>query len=394
MKKHIAVILSSLLLFTAVGCSAEAAQTNTETVITSESTKVQEVITSNEVEESTVEENTAQANEYFTKRDLEQTVDLNDARTMNLKSNKSYNIDAEGIYVLTGDVTETTINVEVDDESKVQLVLDNLKVVNKDMPVINVVSDDKVFITTTESENHLEVTGTSDLDAVIFSKSDLVLNGLGTLDIISNKVNGITSKDDLKITGGTYNIEADLDGLEANDSVRISGGTMNITSGKDGIHSENDDDASLGYIIITGGTINITAEDDGIHGNSFVQIDDGNITIENSYEGIEATYILINGGEFDIYSKDDGINATSLSDYDVKIEINGGDIKVEVGTGDTDGLDANGDIVINGGTVDVTGGSTFDADGSATLNGGTVIVNGSEVSELPASKGGRRGKGN
>ncbi|MNC83981.1 hypothetical protein D3C75_1382440 [compost metagenome] len=54
----------------------------------------------------------------------------------------------------------------------------------------------------------MEVTGSyvadgeTNLDAVIFSRADMTLNGTGTLEIISNEGNGISSKDDLKITGG------------------------------------------------------------------------------------------------------------------------------------------------------------------------------------------------
>ena len=65
------------------------------------------------------------------------------------------------------------------------------------------------------------------------------------------------------------------------------------------------------------------------------------------------------------------------------MEINDGDITVVMGAGDTDGIDSNGNIIVNGGTVNVTGSSTFDYDGSAQYNGGTIIVNGQQVSYIP-----------
>ena len=69
-----------------------------------------------------------------------------------------------------------------------------------------------------------------------------------------------------------------------------------------------------------------------------------------------------------------------------------------MGSGDTDGIDSNGNLYINGGTVDVTGNSTFDYDGTAEYNGGTIIVNGTQVNEIPnqmmggpgGNKGGNR----
>ena len=54
-----------------------------------------------------------------------------------------------------------------------------------------------------------------------------------------------------------------------------------------------------------------------------------------------------------------------------------------MGSGDTDGVDSNGNIVINGGTINVTGQSAFDYDGTGTINGGTVICNGEKVTTLP-----------
>ena len=70
-----------------------------------------------------------------------------------------------------------------------------------------------------------------------------------------------------------------------------------------------------------------------------------------------------------------------------------------MGQGDTDGIDSNGDIIINGGTISVTGQSTFDYDGTGTINGGTVICNGEEVTTLPnqfmggGMKGGQMNQG-
>lgn len=332
----------------------------------------------------------------FSNRDLEQEVDLEVAKHITVISNENIVIEEEGVYVLSGDVRESMIKVEVDDETKVQLVLDGLNILNDDMPTIYVKSGDKVFITTTDSSNAFEVSGDYEadgninLDAVIYSKSDLIFNGIGTLTITSNEGNGITSKDDLKITGGTLDIISADDGIEANDSIQIYDGNIRIKTGKDGLHSENEDDLSLGYIYILNGNLEITADDDAIHGTSIVQIDGGSIQIPTCVEGIEGTYIMINAGTIEIYSTDDGINATSLSDLDVMIEVNGGNITIVMASGDTDGFDANGDIIINGGNIDVTAVSSFDSDGSAVLSGGSVVVNGQTVSELPTSQ---RGKG-
>ena len=84
-----------------------------------------------------------------------------------------------------------------------------------------------------------------------------------------------------------------------------------------------------------------------------------------------------------ITASDDGINAAAKSAaYTPTIEINGGEITISMGQGDTDAVDSNGYIYINGGTLDITAQSPFDYDMGASLNGGTLIVNGQETTEI------------
>ncbi|WMW24810.1 carbohydrate-binding domain-containing protein [Methanolobus sediminis] len=343
------------------------------------------------------------ASSEFTDRDLEQEADLEDATYIEVDSDTDITISEEGVYVISGEATEVTIYVDAPDESKVQIVLDGLNIVNEDMPVIYVKSADKVFITTTDSENYMETAGSfvsdgdTNLDAVIFSKDDLVFNGVGSLEIVSSE-NGISSKDDLKITGGTYYVTSELDSFEANDRILIYDGTFDVNSSKDAFHCENDEDDSLGNIYIYSGTFEIYAADDGITAAGFIQIDGGNITITKASEGIEATYIVINDCNIDIYATDDGINAARKSTaYDVEIVINGGTINIEMASGDTDGIDANGTVTINDGYITITCNSGIDVDEESYINGGTVIVNGVQIYEIQAEMmdgGGMHGGGN
>ena len=194
-------------------------------------------------------------------------------------------ITKEGTYVFSGALSEGQIIVDAD-SAKVQLVLDNADVTSASSAAIYVKNADKTFITLAEgSENILmntaeyEAIDDNNIDAVIFSKDDLTLNGKGTLTINSEYGHGIVSKDDLKLVGGTYNITAENHALSGKDSVRIADGTYNLTSGKDGIHSENADDDEKGFVYIASGDFTIESTGDGIDASYVVQIDDGDFGI-------------------------------------------------------------------------------------------------------------------
>lgn len=327
------------------------------------------------------------ASSLFSNRDLSQTADLSDCTYLTVADGTALHVTESGVYVISGAAKNVTIYVEADSEDKVQLVLDGLSITNDDFPCIYVKTADKVFVTTS-SDSTLSVIGSFkkdgdvNTDGVIFSRSDLVLNGTATLTVSSTD-NGIVGKDDLKVTGGTYKVTASSKAFEANDSIQISDGIFYLKAGTDGLHAENDDDDSLGYIFIGGGTFEIHAGDDAIHATSLLQIDDGEFSI-TAAEGLEATYIQINGGTVTIQASDDGINAARKSNsYTPTIEFNGGTINITMGAGDTDGVDSNGDIIVNGGTISVNGNSTFDYDGTATYNGGTIIINGQETTTIP-----------
>jgi hypothetical protein len=401
-KRLLAIIAAALITVTAASCSTQ----NTESTATESASAVQTTANKTTADKTTAE--TAQSDDsptkddiiesslsgtltkdsVFTERDLTQTADLTSAKKYTVKDNENISITSEGVYVLSGEAENVTITVDTGDDAKVQLVLDGVSINNSDAPVIYIKSADKVFVTTTDgSSNSLSVTGEfssdgdTNTDAVIFSKDDLVLNGNGTLTINSSQ-NGITSKDDLKVTGGTINITSTADAIEANDSIAVADGTIDIDSQKDGLHAENDEDNTVGYIYICGGTLNINAASDGIQGTTTVQIDDGKLNI-TAAEGIEGTYVKLNGGTVNISASDDGINGSNKSDsVNTQIEINGGEITIDMGQGDTDGIDSNGDLYINGGKITVNAQSPFDYDGNCEKNGGTIIVNGEETDTI------------
>ena len=404
MKRLTSALIATTLAASIAACGGtREAQANVEESLGSEQTEQAEVIISDASEttkasvvttslDAMVGDGAIDTTDLFTDRDLEQEADLVGATYLSLESGKDVTVSEEGVYVLVGDVTDVTVTVEADDAAKVQLVLDGVTITNEDFPAIYVKSADKVFVTTTEgTTSTLSVTGSfvadgdTNTDAVIFSRDDLTLNGLGTL-VISSTGNGVTSKDDLKVTGGTYQVLSAADALEANDSIRIAGGDIQIATDKDALHAENDEDDTLGYVYICGGTMNVEAADDAIHATTYVQIDGGTLNL-NGGEAVEATYIQVNGGDINVNAWDDAFNASykSASMGDPVLEFRGGDVAISMAQGDTDALDSNGYLIVSGGTIDISAQFAFDFDLGSEFTGGTIYVNGEQVTEITES---------
>lgn len=375
--------------------------------------------------------------EMFTDRDQDASYDTAGSTTIRFTddaitceddqvsiSDSTVTISSGGTYILSGSSAQAQIIIDTPDDDKVQLVLSDLTLSCKTSAPIYVKNADKVFITLADgSDNSLSTTGEfvqiddNNIDAVIFSKEDLTLNGTGSLTITSAYGHGIVSKDDLVVTDGTYTMTCAKHGLSGKDSVRILNGTFDLTTTKDGIHASNDDDETLGYIYIAGGYFNICSQDDGMHADSALYIEDGTINITESYEGLEGQTITFLDGTISIVSSDDGINASGGSsttsgnepqkpddnrDTDTppeKRELPDGGQPTDMtppndgqqpsDTTPPDGFSSNGgfdmdadescSLTISGGDISIdAGGDGIDSNGYFYMTGGTVFVAGPE----------------
>ena len=290
-KKLLALFCATALSMTAVaGCTGT--KSSTGNVVSSET----EVNAEETVAQS--ETGTFSSTDMFTERDLAGTYEESGAVYVTLSDDgitgetdgvaingQMVTITAEGTYIFSGTLSEGQIVVDADN-AKVQIVFDNVDITCASSAAVYVKSAEKVFVTLAEgAQNTLRNTDEyvaiddNNIDAVIFAKSDLTLNGTGSLTIVSAEGHGIVSKDDLKITGGTYDITAAGHALSGKDSVRIADGTFILTAEKDGIHAENADDEEKGYIYIADGDFTITSDGDGMDASSIVQIEDGTFDI-------------------------------------------------------------------------------------------------------------------
>lgn len=290
-KKLLALFCATALSMTAVaGCTGTKSSTgngvSTETETNAEETSAQS------------EAGTFSSADMFTERDLAGTYEESGAVYVTLSDDgitgetdgvvidgQMVTITAEGTYIFSGTLSEGQIVVDADN-AKVQIVFDNVDITCASSAAVYVKSAEKVFVTLAEgSQNTLRNTDEyvaiddNNIDAVIFAKSDLTSNGTGSLTIVSAEGHGIVSKDDLKITGGTYDITAAGHALSGKDSVRIADGTFILTAEKDGIHAENADDEEKGYIYIADGDFTITSDGDGMDASNIVQIEDGTLDI-------------------------------------------------------------------------------------------------------------------
>ena len=195
---------------------------------------------------------------------------------------------------------------------------------------------------------------------------------MGNPPDMNNSSSNSGNNPDMKDNFGGRNRAAN--GMPGNNS---SGNSSKKSYSTKGIKAESE-------INISGAAINISSTDDGIHANS----DSGVLETGEDGKGI----ISISGGTITISTGDDGINAcTGDGTSTPLINITGGYVDVTTGSGDTDGIDSNGNYTQSGGMVLVKGGSSsgqvsgsIDVDGNITITGGTCVALGG-ICETPVN---------
>lgn len=299
-------------------------------------------------------------------------------------------ISKAGTYIISGESNGLQLKVDTDKEADIHIILKGVTMNNTNAP-INIQKANSVTITLVDGTINTLVDSSENSDekanAVLFSKVDLIINGNGILNIDAKKNNGIKANDTLHITGGTYHITAIGSAFNVNDEFNITHTKMSIDAKNDAVKVDNDEDLSVGNMFLSDNTMTINAGDDGIHASGNLVIESGTYVIENSTEGIEGRAITIQGGDIKVYASDDGVNAANAnaSQDEISFTMNGGNLFVEVGEGDTDCIDSNGNVTVTGGTIQLVGQSGFDFDGTAVYTGGEITINGEKQSEIKNS---------
>lgn len=272
-------------------------------------------------------------------------------------------ITSSGTYEISGTLDDGQIIIDTDDENLVRIIFNKINIKNTTTTPFFVKNASKTIIILADNTQNYVSDASSyvneeDANAAIYSKDDLTIFGNGSLIVNANYNDGITSKDGLIIKSGNININSVDDGIRGKDYLIVKGGSITINSEGDGLKSDNEDDATMGYIYIEDGVINITAEDDAIQAETDVLISSGDITITTgggssssisesaSAKGLKGNVcIVVEGGSFNINSADDAIHSNN------KIVINSGIF--DISSGD-DGIHSDSSLGIYGGDINIT----------------------------------------
>lgn len=326
--------------------------------------------------------------------------------------NNIVKITKGGTYSISGTLSEGQIVIEATELDKVYIVLNGVNITNSKGAAIYIKEADKAVIAMKDNtDNYLtdgetyafEDDNKDEPNGAIFSKTDLVFIGNGSLTVNGNYDRGIVGKDDLQIENGNITVNSVGDGIRGRDSIVVTGGDIVINSGGDGMQSNNDENTEKGYVLIEGGNINITSNEDGIQGENNVYVRNGEIKINSgggsdnnnshknqgpgenmgrnqeisntssesleesaSSKGIKAnTGIIIEGGILNINSCDDSLHTND------SLIIDGGALEIQSGD---DGIHSDNTLEINGGNINVSKSYEGIESESITINNGEIYV--------------------
>ena len=255
-------------------------------------------------------------------------------------------ITRPGTYVLSGKLSRGQVAVDLGKDAKedpdavVTLVLNGVEVHCSVAPAV-------IFYNVYECGSDDAETAAKDVDTSAAGANVLIAEGTVN-DIYGSYVARIYQPESVVLSADGTEVE-EAKKLHKYDAAFYSKMSMNVGAWGDGeatlnINAENEGLDSELHLTINGGVINITSGNDGINTN------------------------------------EDGVSVTTVNGGVLNIVVNGA-------TGEGDGIDSNGWLVINGGTVTASAcgfsaDSGIDSDMGIHVRGGTVIASGNMLDRL------------
>ncbi|MBQ7180172.1 MAG: carbohydrate-binding domain-containing protein [Bacteroidaceae bacterium] len=298
----------------------------------------------------------------------------------------------EVTYTLSG--TSSRGSLYMDGSYKATFVLNGLTLSSTDSATINIRNGKRIAMKLADgTANTLADASGGSHKACMMVKGHTEFSGSGSLTLAGKTGHAFWGKEYVQLKASTGSIkvtQAVGDGFNVNQFFQMNGGTLDISGvGDDGIQvsyktDDNDntiplteDEDNTGEVIIKGGTLSVAVTNSsakGIKAEGNITISDGTISVSASRnEGIETKSAMeVTGGYVYSNSSDDAINSAST------MSISGGYIFAN--SSGNDGMDANGNMTISGGTVVAVGANGAEVgidvieNGTLTISGGNIIA--------------------
>lgn len=238
-----------------------------------------------------------------------------------------------GVYRVTGSLEGGQLLVDCGEDEAVVLILQGVQISSGESPAIEVKRAGQVRIIL-EAGTHSTLHAGEGARAALLSRADLAIEGTGALHLEAASGHGIHGRRAVSVSGGSTWIRAKKDGIKADGALEILGGEHRIIDCQEGLEGDT--------VLVAGGSLDITARDDGINASSADDIDLRQLPDPSG----QNHWIRITGGAIVIAAQGDGMDANG------DLEIQGGDIRISGPEHGQDGaLDAYGDISISGGSL-------------------------------------------
>ena len=279
-------------------------------------------------------------------------------------------------------------------------------------PAINLQSKKRAFVVADEgtvntfTDSSTYPTSNEDQKGTIFSEGQMIFCGSGSIKVTGSSKHAICTDQYMIMDDGTITIpSAASDGIHVDSRFIMEGGVLNVTSTGDGIQAEG------GNIAINGGVLNVKTTGEKAHGftaERFFRAKGGTATVTVSGKGSKGVKsdanIIFTGGDFTIttsgaslYEDADLTNPACIK-ADSCIYITGAALTCKSTGQGGKGINGDGDLKIDGGTVSVTttGGeykysSSLSSSAKGICSEANMMVNGGTINVATLTSDGDEG---